>query len=121
MDRRRYLAAGYVALAVCDSALAGLPGAKARRLRYLTKPALMPVLVAATPSHRRDLTAAQLLSWGGDVALLGNSERAFLGGLGSFLAAHVAYGASFVTRRANSPDAIRPGTRGSAAKDPGAR
>jgi len=101
MERTRYLAAGYVALAVVDSTLAGLPGARAKRLRRLTKPALMPMLAAATPSPRRGVTAAQLLSWAGDVALLGTSEKAFLGGLGSFLAAHVAYGASFLSRGAN--------------------
>src|SRR4051794_39298171 len=107
MERTRYLAAGYVALAVADSTLAGLPGARAKRLRRLTKPALMPMLVAATPSPRRGVTAAQLLSWAGDVALLGTSEKAFLGGLGSFLGAHVAYGASFVPRDANGARAQR--------------
>jgi uncharacterized membrane protein YhhN len=63
----------------------------ARRLRFLTKPALMPLLAAA--SRRKapaGITAAQALSWGGDVALLGHSERAFLAGLGSFFGAHVA-------------------------------
>ena len=89
----KVLAAGYVALAVADAALAGSRRVAARRLRYLTKPALMPVLAAATrqAGGNRRTTAAQVLSWGGDVALLGTSDRAFVGGLGSFLGAHLAY------------------------------
>ena len=93
MVNTKVLAGAYVALAVADAVLAGRPGATARRLRYVTKPALMPVL--ATASRRagggRALTAAQALSWGGDVALLGQGPRAFQGGLGSFLGAHLAY------------------------------
>jgi uncharacterized membrane protein YhhN len=95
----KLLAAGYVALAAADAALAGRPGVSARRLRFLTKPALMPLLAAA--SRRKapaGITAAQALSWGGDVALLGHSERAFLAGLGSFFGAHVAYVAVLAPR-----------------------
>jgi uncharacterized membrane protein YhhN len=44
------------------------------------------------------------LSWGGDVALLGTSERAFLTGVGSFFGAHVAYVAAFVSVRDPAPD-----------------
>ena len=39
---------------------------------------------------------AQLLSLLGDMMLLGQSQRAFLGGLGSFLLAHVAYARAFL-------------------------
>src|SRR5690349_21311334 len=89
----KVLAAGYVALAAADAALAGSGTTAARRLRYLTKPALMPTLAAASRQARgnRRLTAAQALSWGGDVALLARSDQAFVGGLGSFLGAHLAY------------------------------
>lgn len=66
----------------------------------------MPTLAAAFtsattnahPGNRRLVNgtrAGQVLSWGGDVALLGRSESAFLAGLGSFFAAHVAYIAGF--------------------------
>ncbi len=46
MARTTLFAAGYVAAAVTDSYLAGQAGTTARRLRVLTKPALMPLLSA---------------------------------------------------------------------------
>ena len=87
------LTLSYVAVATLDTVLAGRGTTAARRLRYVTKPALMPVLATATrqAGGGRALTAAQALSWGGDVALLGRGPRAFQGGLGSFLGAHLAY------------------------------
>jgi uncharacterized membrane protein YhhN len=93
MVNTKVLAGAYVALAATDAVLAGRPGKTARRLRYLTKPALMPVLATATrqAGGGRAVTAAQALSWGGDVALLGSGTKAFQGGLGSFLGAHLAY------------------------------
>jgi uncharacterized membrane protein YhhN len=84
-----------------DATLAARPGTAARRLRYLTKPALMPLLAVATaqtPGRSRALTAAQALSWGGDVALLGRGDRAFQAGLGAFLAAHLAFVSGFALR-----------------------
>ncbi len=99
MRSNKLFAAGYVALAAADAVLAGRSGAAARRLRYVTKPALMPVLAAASrPTAPTGITAAQALSWGGDVALLGSGERAFLAGLGSFFGAHVAYVAALAPR-----------------------
>src|SRR4051794_21990077 len=84
-------------------------------MRYLTKPALMPTLSVAMhrakPGDalvRRGVTAAQVFSWGGDVALLGSSEKAFLGGVGSFLGAHLAYIATFTARRDRDRDRARP-------------
>jgi uncharacterized membrane protein YhhN len=96
----KFLATGYVALAAADAVLAGRSGTTARRLRYLTKPALMPTLAAATTQSgaRRTVTAAQALSWGGDVALLGSGDTAFLAGLGSFFGAHLAYVTTFALR-----------------------
>lgn len=95
-------AAAYAGLAAADSTLAGKSSASARRARYVLKPALMPVLATATVSRespaslpRYATVAAQALSWGGDVALLGTGQRAFLGGVGSFFGAHVAYLAAF--------------------------
>ena len=108
---------GYGVLAVIDTALAGA-GPTSKRLRRLTKPLLMPVLMAAftaaTPGRqdalRRGTLAAEAFSWAGDVALLGSSRRAFLAGVGSFAAAHVAYSAGFVAARKRGSDVAGPGT-----------
>ena len=58
------------------------------RQRWLTKPLLMPVLMAG---RDRPAQRALALSGAGDVALLGSSETAFMAGLGCFLAGHVAW------------------------------
>jgi uncharacterized membrane protein YhhN len=108
----RTLAAGFAALAAADTWLAGHRSPLVRMLRLVTKPLLMPALMLAfatatqveapaSPSTRHRLTrtgtlAAQGFSWGGDLALLSTSESAFLGGVGSFFGAHVAYTATFV-------------------------
>ena len=103
-------AAAYVALSATDTVLAGRTGASARRARFVVKPLLMPTLAAAFrsgtegtvgPVHRRT-AAAQAFSWGGDVALLGRGEAAFLAGVGAFFAAHVAYVAGFASVRGRS-------------------
>jgi uncharacterized membrane protein YhhN len=75
----------YVALAATDTLLA----ATGRdRQRWLTKPLLMPVLMAG-----RDRPTQRALALGGvgDMALLGSGETAFTAGLVSFLAGHVAW------------------------------
>ncbi len=105
-------AAAYGALAAADSYLAGRTEASARRARYLLKPALMPTLAGAflggtrgrSTLLRNGTAAAQAFSWGGDVALLGRSERAFLGGVGSFFGAHVCYLAAFLSARGKVED-----------------
>lgn len=81
----RRATAAYAALAVADTALAALGH---DRLRRLTKPLLMPVLLVG---RDRPTQRALVLSGAGDVALLGSSDVAFLAGLGSFLASHVAW------------------------------
>lgn len=81
--RRRHLA--YAALAGVDAVLA-VQGRD--RLRRLTKPALMPVLL---PGRNARTRAALLLGGAGDVALLGSGDAAFLTGLGAFLAGHLAW------------------------------
>lgn len=103
----------YVAAAAVDTYLAGHPDPGRRRLRVLSKPLLMPSLMAAfgtatappaeTAHHRGGLTRAggllaQGLSGGGDVALLWQRESAFLAGVGSFFGAHAAYTATFLAR-----------------------
>lgn len=103
--RSRTAKIAYVALAAADTFLAGQGTTKAKPLRYLTKPLLMPVLATAFASSttgRRDVLrqsalGAQAFSWGGDLALMGGSERSFLGGVGSFFAAHVAYITGFAS------------------------
>jgi uncharacterized membrane protein YhhN len=75
----------YAALAAADTCLA----ATGRdRQRWLTKPLLMPVLMAGRdqPTQR-----ALALGWVGDLALLGDGDAAFRAGLLSFLAGHLAW------------------------------
>ena len=121
MPNHSWKAAAYGVLAVADTTLAGMAHPNGRRLRRLTKPLLMPALAAAFASSTRDsrkaveaparksTIAAQAFSWGGDVALLGGSERSFLAGVGSFLAAHVGYVAGF--RSLRDRDGRRPMSR----------
>ena len=75
----------FAALAAADTLLAATGH---DRPRWLTKPLLMPVLMAG-----RDRPAQRALALGGvgDVALLGSGEIAFTAGLVSFLAGHVAW------------------------------
>jgi len=75
----------FAALAAADTLLAATGRDRAR---WLTKPLLMPVLMAG-----RDRPAQRALALGGagDVALLGRGEIAFTAGLASFLAGHVAW------------------------------
>jgi uncharacterized membrane protein YhhN len=81
----RRATAVYAALAAADTLLAATGQS---RPRWLTKPLLMPVLMAG-----RDRPAQRALALGGagDVALLGHGESAFTAGLASFLAGHLAW------------------------------
>lgn len=117
--RRATATAGYLALALTDTVLAGRRGAVARRARHVTKPLLMPTLAATTHlaangSHSRlvrGVTAAQAFSWGGDVALLGSQRSSFLTGVGSFALAHAAYIAGFLSAGDRSAGFAAPGVR----------
>jgi uncharacterized membrane protein YhhN len=81
----RRAAVVFVALAAADTLLA----ATGRdRLRWLTKPVLMPVLMTG---RDRPVQRALALGGAGDVALLGRREPAFRAGLACFLAGHVAW------------------------------
>jgi uncharacterized membrane protein YhhN len=75
----------FVALAAADTVLAG---AGRDRERWLTKPLLMPVLMAGSDRGSRRALA---LGGAGDVALLGGSDVAFTAGLACFLAGHAAW------------------------------
>jgi uncharacterized membrane protein YhhN len=125
MPSRRTLAAtaGYAALAAVDTVLAGKSSKAARRARFLVKPLLMPALatafIEATPDRtdtlRRSTLAAQAFSWGGDVALLGKGDKAFLAGVGSFFAAHAAYITGFASARADRDHIDPAGLKAAAA------
>lgn len=118
--RRNVWRTGYLALAALDTLLAGSSGSRARKARRLTKPLLMPTLAASTRTAARGrgagadpaTLAAQALSWGGDVALLGQGTGAFATGTGSFGLAHAAYTSGFLRRADTSrPLLARPATR----------
>lgn len=75
---------------------------------------LMPAIAA---SSRRvggppgsAVVVAQVLSWVGDVALLGRGRRSFLSGLLAFLGAHVAYLSAYHAR-SSTPLLATPGRR----------
>lgn len=127
---RRTALFGYLALSAVDSYLAGREGPGARRARHVTKPLLMPALAATTQLTAgrsraaaaaapttliRSVQAAQLFSWGGDVALLGRGRNHFLGGVGSFLVAHLCYIAGFVTARDEHTNISGPGVKAAGA------
>jgi uncharacterized membrane protein YhhN len=75
----------FVTIAAADTLFAAT---RHKRLRWLTKPLLMPTLMVG-----RDRRAQRALALGGvgDVALLGSSDAAFTAGLVSFLAGHLAW------------------------------
>jgi uncharacterized membrane protein YhhN len=98
----RRATAVYAALAAADTLLAATGQS---RPRWLTKPLLMPVLMAG-----RDRPAQRALALGGagDVALLGRGETAFTAGLASFLAGHLAWIAALRQRPGGGYLRVRP-------------
>ena len=80
---------------------------KIRWLELVFKPitTLLLLAVVGVPqtTFARLIWAGILLSVVGDVALLGNTKRAFLVGLGAFLLAHVAYVIAFLGAAVWSP------------------
>ncbi len=89
----------YPLVALADTLLAATGR---HRERFVTKPLLMPTLLAGKP---RPVQRALALGGAGDVALLGTSDLAFTAGLGSFLAGHVAWMAAL---RPKSQGALTP-------------
>jgi uncharacterized membrane protein YhhN len=75
----------FVALATADTLLAATGRDRQRRL---TKPLLMPTLMIGRDRARQRALA---LGWAGDMALLGAGDAAFMAGLASFLASHLAW------------------------------
>ncbi len=115
-------AAAYVALAAADTTLATRTSRRARAARFVTKPLLMPALatafVGATEGKgtlAKGTAAAQAFSWGGDVALLGKGDNAFLAGLSSFFAGHLGYVAAFASARDRSNPLDNPGVKAAGA------
>jgi uncharacterized membrane protein YhhN len=92
----------FVTLAAADTVLAGMGR---DRPRWLTKPLLMPALMAGS-----DRSSRRALAFGaaGDVALLGSGDAAFTAGLVSFLAGHVAWIAALRQRPGGGRVRSRP-------------
>lgn len=92
----------YAAVAAADTVLAANGRSRARRF---TKPMLMPLLAVRADRRTRRALA---LSCAGDVALLGTGQVAFTAGLGSFLAAHLAWIAALGQRGSGGAVRRRP-------------
>lgn len=92
----------FVALAAADTYLAATGRDRPRRL---TKPLLMPALMAG-----RDRATRRALALGGvgDVALLASGDAAFMAGLASFLASHLAWIAALRQRPGGGRLRARP-------------
>ncbi|MGH8968654.1 MAG: lysoplasmalogenase [Actinomycetes bacterium] len=99
----RRTTAVFAALAAADTFLAATGRHRQRRL---TKPLLMPTLMAG---RDRPTQGALALGCAGDVALLSSSHVAFMAGLGSFLAGHVAWVVALRRRHAGGRLRDRPG------------
>lgn len=97
------LKAGYLGVAALDTFLSGSSHPRSHTARRLTKPLLMPLLVAGSFADERRVerstTLAQAAGWGGDVLLLGHSTEAFAAGAGSFGVGHLAYITGFRKQR----------------------
>lgn len=122
-NRTKLAALAYVGLAAADTALATRRSKRARAARFVTKPLLMPTLatafVEATGGQgklARGTAAAQAFSWGGDVALLGRGDNAFLAGLSSFFLGHLGYVSAFASARDKTINPVQaPGVKAAGA------
>lgn len=110
----------FVGLAAYDAWLAGSSNPRAHKARVLTKPLLMPTLMASLATDpkaagsplRTSTLVAQAAGWGGDVALMGHGTKPFAVGSGSFAVGHAAYISGFLRNRGA---AARPGPKAVAA------
>ncbi|MCW2785562.1 MAG: hypothetical protein JWP74_2079 [Marmoricola sp.] len=101
----------YVALAAADTWLAGTSSERAHRARVLTKPFLMPTLMASLVTDPRasesplftSTLIAQAGGWGGDLALMGHSSKSFVAGSSSFAVGHASYMSGFLRNRSATP------------------
>lgn len=107
LSRSNALTLGFVGLAAADAWLAGSSDPRAHRLRFVSKPLLMPTLIASLLTDERarrsplraSTVAAQVAGWGGDVLLLGEGTDSFAAGAGSFGLGHLAYIAGYRSQR----------------------
>lgn len=106
----------FTGIAAADALLAGSAKPRAHKARVLTKPLLMPTLMASLATDERAAASplrtstlvAQAAGWGGDVALIGDSPKNFALGSGSFAIGHAAYISGFARHRSATP---RPGAK----------
>jgi uncharacterized membrane protein YhhN len=105
----------YAGLAIADTWLAGSAKPLAHKARVLTKPLLMPTLMASLVTDekaagsplRASTLVAQAGGWGGDLALMAHGTKPFAIGSGSFAVGHAAYISGFLRNRG----AARPGPK----------
>lgn len=110
----------YLGLAAADTWLSGSADHRAHKARVLTKPLLMPTLMASLITNpkaansplRTSTLAAQVGGWGGDLALMGDGPENFVAGSGSFAVGHAAYISGFLANRSTTS---RPGPKAIAA------
>lgn len=106
----------YIGLAITDTWLSGSPHPAHHKARALTKPLLMPTLMAslltdpkaADSPLRTSTLMAQAGGWGGDLALMGDGPQNFALGSGSFALGHAAYIGGFLRNRGKER---RPGPK----------
>ena len=116
----RKLKLAFIGLAAADTWLSGSADHRLHKARVLTKPLLMPTLMAsfitdprsANSPLRTSTLVAQAGGWGGDLFLMGDGSEAFLKGSGSFAVGHAAYISGFLANRSKTP---RPGPKAVAA------
>jgi uncharacterized membrane protein YhhN len=97
----------YAGLAIADTWLAGSADPRAHKARVLTKPLLMPTLMASLVTDpkaadsplRTSTLVAQAGGWGGDLALMAHGTTPFAVGSGSFAVGHAAYISGFLRNR----------------------
>lgn len=107
----------YAGLAIADTWLSGSSHPRAHQARVLTKPLLMPTLMASLVTDpkavdsplRASTLVAQAGGWGGDLALMRHGTKPFALGSGSFAVGHAAYITGFVSNRSKR---ARPGPKG---------
>lgn len=100
----------YVAIAATDTWLSGSADHRLHKARVLTKPLLMPTLMASLITNpkaansplRTSTLIAQAGGWGGDLALMGDGPENFVAGSGSFAVGHAAYISGFLANRSTS-------------------
>jgi uncharacterized membrane protein YhhN len=110
----------YAGLAIADTWLAGSANPRAHQARVLTKPLLMPTLMASLVTDpkavdsplRASTVVAQAGGWGGDLALMGHGTKPFAIGSGSFAVGHAAYISGFLRNRGTT---AQPGPKAVAA------